>query len=170
MEQGSTEINGPHQGGWVELDSKESWFIHFQDKEAYGRIVHLQPMEWINDWPVIGEDKDKDGTGLPVLSHKKPDVGTTFPVVTPGESDEFDSNELALQWQWHANPKHTWAFSNSSKGYYGSIQICFLKVPKTFGLLPTYCFKNSLQPLLRLQQNLLFILTTNWKMNGLVLL
>ncbi|UII29456.1 glycoside hydrolase 43 family protein [Fulvivirga maritima] len=118
MDQGSTEINGPHQGGWVELASGESWFVHFQDREAYGRIVHLQPMKWQkNDWPVIGVDKDDDGKGEPVITHKKPDVGKSYAKQTPPDTDEFNDNELGLQWQWHANPKATWAFNNPSQGY-----------------------------------------------------
>lgn len=110
MEQGSTNINGPHQGAWVTTQKGENWFLHFQDKEAYGRVVHLQPMRWMNDWPVIGEDKDGDGKGEPVLIYKKPDVGKTYPVVTPSEWDEFDGDTIGLQWQWPANPKPTWAF------------------------------------------------------------
>ena len=117
MDQGNTAINGPHQGGWVELQNGEFWFVHFQDKEAYGRIVHLQPMKWVNDWPVIGEDKDGDGKGQPVMVHKKPGVGKIYPVVTPAESDEFNGTGLGLQWQWHANPKATWAFTAGPKGY-----------------------------------------------------
>ncbi|MCM3698244.1 glycoside hydrolase 43 family protein [Paenibacillus macerans] len=54
LHQGRTDVNGPHQGGYVELESGESWFVHFQDKGAYGRIVHLQPMRWASDWPVMG--------------------------------------------------------------------------------------------------------------------
>ena len=41
----------------------EDWFLHFQDKHAYGRVVHLQPAKWVNDWLVIGDDKDGDGCG-----------------------------------------------------------------------------------------------------------
>src|SRR5207253_397951 len=72
MDQGSTPTNGPHQGAWVTTPGGENWFLHFQDREAYGRIVHLQPMKWVNDWPVIGVDKDGDGKGEPVLIYKKP--------------------------------------------------------------------------------------------------
>jgi len=75
LDQGQTQVNGPHQGAWIELKSGESWFIHFQDRGAYGRIVHLQPMRWLNDWPVIGIDKDGDGKGEPVAVYKKPNVG-----------------------------------------------------------------------------------------------
>lgn len=116
LEQGKTPVNGPHQGGWVELESGESWFMHFQDKAAYGRIVHLQPMRWEDDWPLMGENQDEHGKGQPVLSYKKPDVGQEYPVVTPAESDDFSGTDLGLQWQWHANPKATWAFANPAEG------------------------------------------------------
>ncbi|MDD3491225.1 MAG: glycoside hydrolase 43 family protein, partial [Paludibacter sp.] len=72
MAQGTTDINGPHQGAWVDTpDGKEDWFIHFQDKYAYGRVVHLNPMRWVNDWPVIGVDKDGDACGEPVAEYTK---------------------------------------------------------------------------------------------------
>lgn len=117
MDQGHSTTNGPHQGAWVTTQTGEDWFIHFQDKNEYGRVVHLQPMKWINDWPVIGEDKDGDGKGEPVLKFKKPNVGKVYPIQTPQESDDFNDNKLGLQWQWMANPKPTWYFLNSSKGY-----------------------------------------------------
>lgn len=116
LDQGATSVNGPHQGAWVDTPSGKDWFFHFQDIEAYGRVVHLQPMKWVNDWPVIGVDKDGDGKGEPVMTYKKPDVGKTFAIATPQESDEFDGNSLGLQWQWHANPKATWAFATGSTG------------------------------------------------------
>jgi beta-xylosidase len=104
MDQGSTAINGPHQGAWVETKTGEHWFLHFQDKEAYGRVVHLQPMQWINDWPVIGKDKDGDGKGEPVLTHVKPNTGKIVPVATIAMTDEFNTIAPGLQWQWQANP------------------------------------------------------------------
>jgi beta-xylosidase len=117
MDQGKSPINGPHQGAWVDTPSGEDWFFHFQDKGAYGRIVHLQPMKWINDWPVIGIDKDKDGKGEPVLTYKKPNVGKTYPIMTPPDSDEFNAPKLGLQWQWHANYQVYWGMP-TSMGYY----------------------------------------------------
>ena len=117
MDQGKTSINGPHQGAWVQTQTGEDWFFHFQDKGTYGRVVHLQPMKWVNNWPVIGLDNDGDGIGEPVLIHKKPNVGKTYPIVTPNESDEFNTSKLGLQWQWHANKQVYWGFS-SALGYY----------------------------------------------------
>lgn len=116
LAQGASTTNGPHQGAWVTTQTGEDWFLHFQDKDAYGRILHLQPMKWINNWPIMGIDKDGDGTGEPVSVYKKPNVGKTYPMATPADSDEFNSNTLGLQWQWMANPKATWAFANTSNG------------------------------------------------------
>ncbi|MCB0629654.1 MAG: glycoside hydrolase 43 family protein, partial [Lewinella sp.] len=48
LSQNDTDINGPHQGAWIDTPNGESWFVHFQDKRAYGRITHLQPAEWKN--------------------------------------------------------------------------------------------------------------------------
>lgn len=114
MAQGSSSINGPHQGAWIDTKTGENWFLHFQDNGAYGRVVHLQPMKWINDWPVIGIDIDADGIGEPVSQFKKPDVGKLYPITTIAESDEFTATRLGLQWQWQANPKEGWAFPTSS--------------------------------------------------------
>ncbi len=116
MDQGSTDINGPHQGGWVDTpDGKEYWFVHFQDKGPYGRVVHLQPMQWLdNGWPVIGTDPDGDGKGEPVKKYRKPNVGRNYPKATPAESDEFDTNSLGLQWQWKGNPAATWYYTDAN--------------------------------------------------------
>ncbi|MEI6946982.1 glycoside hydrolase 43 family protein [Paraflavisolibacter sp. H34] len=117
MDQGASPVNGPHQGAWVNTPTGEDWFLHFQDKEAYGRVVHLNPMKWVGDWPVIGVDKDGDGKGEPVTVYKKPNVGgKTYPRATPPDSDEFNGTSLGRQWQWAANPKATWSFMNTAKG------------------------------------------------------
>lgn len=116
MAQGKTDINGPHQGGWVDTPAGESWFLHFQDKGAYGRVLHLNPMKWVNDWPVIGVDKDGDGCGDPVSRYRKPKTGKTYPIETPVESDEFDTRKLGLQWEWHANYQDVFGFT-TNMGY-----------------------------------------------------
>ena len=116
MAQGETDINGPHQGGWVDTPAGESWFLHFQDKGAYGRVLHLNPMKWVNDWPVIGVDRDGDGCGDPVSRYRKPKTDKTYPIETPVESDEFDTRKLGLQWEWHANYQDVFGFT-TNMGY-----------------------------------------------------
>jgi beta-xylosidase len=115
MAQGKTTINGPHQGAWIETPQGNSWFIHFSEKGAYGRIVYLEPMKWADDWPVMGIDHSGKGIGEPVYAYKKPD-GKAYPAATPQTSDEFNNNKLGLQWQWQANPEATWLFT-SGLGY-----------------------------------------------------
>jgi beta-xylosidase len=109
LEQGKTGINGPHQGAYVETPKGEPWFLHFQDKGPYGRVLHLQPVKWVADWPQMGADQDGNGVGEPVLAYRKPDVGKSYPLHTPAESEEFNTGALGLQWQWQANPKVMWS-------------------------------------------------------------
>ncbi|HBI57486.1 MAG TPA: glycoside hydrolase [Porphyromonadaceae bacterium] len=112
MAQGDTPVNGPHQGAWVDNAAGESWFLHFQDRGPYGRVIHLNPMAWDEDWPVIGEDSDGDGCGQPVMRHKKPAVSSKVAVTVPPTSDDFNSRALGRQWQWHANYNDTYGFTS----------------------------------------------------------
>ena len=112
MAQGDTDINGPHQGAWVSTPKAGDWFVHFQDRDAYGRITHLNPMTWVDGWPVIGVDKDGDGCGDPVRKHRKPALqATPVPAVqNPG-----------LLYQWEANYNDHFGFDipNGLKRIFG---------------------------------------------------
>ena len=111
MRQGDSPVNGPHQGAWVDTVTGEDWFLHFQDVYAAGRIIHLQPMSWKEDWPIIGIAKDGNDYGEPVLTYRKPNVGEAAKeaeICEPDASDDFSKNTLGLQWQWNANPKEDW--------------------------------------------------------------
>jgi beta-xylosidase len=125
MDQGGTSVNGPHQGAWVNTQTGEDWFLHFQDKNAYGRVVHLQPMKWREDWPIIGAENNTSGIGEPVLVYKKPNVGKIYPIITPQESDEFNGPLLGKQWQWQANPDGTWLMPSHN----GHLRLYTKKIP-----------------------------------------
>jgi beta-xylosidase len=114
LEQGATCINGPHQGALVDLPNGDWWFIHFQDAGVYGRIVHLQPVSWKDGWPYIGEDRDGNGIGEPVLQYPSPAVNARPGIAVPQTSDEFDAPEPGRQWQWQANHDDGW-FSLSER-------------------------------------------------------
>jgi len=124
LKQGSSPVNGPHQGAWVDTPEGKHWFFHFQSRGLYGRVVHMQPMTWGEDgWPFIGqEDKtpvdpasipsgedareaslraNAADCGIPVLRHQKPDAPVCAPASQQG-SDDFAS-ELGLQWQFMGN-------------------------------------------------------------------
>jgi beta-xylosidase len=115
MEQGASAVNGPHQGAWVSAEDGKDWFLHFQDRKAYGRVVHLQPMRWVDDWPVIGLPGAKPSVGNPVAQYLKPVAGQA--VKTPATSDEFNGPQLGLQWQWNANPQDGWHSLSARPGY-----------------------------------------------------
>jgi beta-xylosidase len=117
LARGGTAINGPHQGGWVDTVTGDSWFVHFQDRGPYGRVVHLQPLVWRNDWPVIGADPDGDGVGEPIAGGPKPVVRGAVPAAAPQTSDEFDGRRLGLQWQWEANEGSGWQSLSARPGW-----------------------------------------------------
>ncbi len=113
LAQGSTKINGPHQGAYVETPAGEGWFLHFQSRGAHGRIVHLEPVTWKDDWPVVGKDPDDIPAGEPVPSgvvHVPAQAAADAQTKThlrPQTSDDFGASELAPQWEWNHNPDDT---------------------------------------------------------------
>lgn len=120
LAQGSSDINGPHQGAWVETQKGEHWFIHFQELQPYGRILHLEPMSWgDNDWCVMGVDPDGDGCGEPVREHKRPNLEWSPKTVGLLErmNDEFNESQMGLQWQWHGNAQD-WFSLRSNYGFH----------------------------------------------------
>jgi beta-xylosidase len=117
LDQGKTPINGPHQGALVDTPSGESWFLHFQDREAYGRIIHLQPVRWQEGWPLMGTGVATGAAkGEPVLTHTKPNAGPSL-VAAPPTTDEFSRATLGLQWQWQANPAEGWYSLTADPGH-----------------------------------------------------
>ena len=105
-------VNGPHQGVWVQTPEGEDWFLHFQDKGAYGRIVHLQPMIWKADgWPLVGEDPDGDGVGQPVSSWPKP-AETAGMYLSKG----YKPYGIDLEWQYPAVPSPYWHYALPNGG------------------------------------------------------
>ena len=101
LHEGKTGINGPHQGAWVELENGESWFYHFQDRMAYGRIVHMQPMKWIEDWPVIGSDPDGENftrTGDAFEAKEGKWIGAKVGLFAVGNKKTNDTGWADVDW------------------------------------------------------------------------
>lgn len=123
LKQGSGPVNGPHQGAWVTTPSGEDWFLHFQSRGLYGRIIHLQPMSWGDDgWPRMGMDDPAPlppaavtgaddpvakaraaDCGIPVAQWRKP-AGPACPPLSEQASDDF-AGPLGLQWQFVGNQR-----------------------------------------------------------------
>jgi beta-xylosidase len=104
LSQGTTKLEGPHQGGWVETPSGQGWFVHFNSTGAFGRITYLEPLVWRDDWPVIGDPIPGTGGGQPVATHAVPDTGSAPTRDRLQDSDEFASARLGVQWEWNHNP------------------------------------------------------------------
>lgn len=112
LAQGSTSINGPHQGAYVETPDGQGWFVHFQADGAHGRIVHLEQVRWKDDWPVIGEDSNGAVVGQPAASGPLPDHTQAPAIQRPQTSDDFNEAVLAPQWEWNHNPDDAhWSLS-----------------------------------------------------------
>lgn len=102
---------GIHQGGLVETQTGEWWTILFRDAGTIGRIPYLEPVEWRDGWPVLGNegiDVSAKGKGF-----RKPDVGTSYPRTPLPTNDTFTSDRLGMQWQWNHNPDNSaWSLSD----------------------------------------------------------
>jgi beta-xylosidase len=107
LEQDTTTVNGPHQGAWVDAPDGADWFLHFQDRGVFGRVVHLQPMRWEDGWPQLGEPLGH-GRGRPVLEHPLPAPAVGDGQQEPLRSDDFAAPGLAARWHWQANPRPGW--------------------------------------------------------------
>lgn len=107
LAQGSSSVNGPHQGAWVESAEENGvgirdWFVHFQERGVFGRIVHLQPMKWTEDgWPLMGSAVMTGAEcGEPVSSFEMP-----VPLSGNPSACEFPFRDF----QFSANPKPDYA-------------------------------------------------------------
>lgn len=100
-------IQGPHQGGWVHTAFGEDWFMHFEDRGVYGRVAHLQPVDWSSGWPIMGKKT------VPVTKYRKPKSNSTI-VMNPQESDEFNSTYLGPQWQWETDYQEKFGMATNS--------------------------------------------------------
>jgi len=102
---------GVHQGALVQTQTGQWWSIIFQDRDGVGRVPTLQPVTWIDNWPIVGEN------GKAVVTYKKPDVGHNWPVKVLPISDEFDTPALGMQWSWNHNPNDSCWSLTVRKGY-----------------------------------------------------
>lgn len=110
LQQGRTAINGPHQGAWVDTPEGKSWFVHFQDLGTAGRVVHMQPVQWVNDWPDMGRKGEPVSQMKGLKTKEKGPTWANF-----ARRDEFDQPVLALDWQWaggYIDPK--WFFCDAA--------------------------------------------------------
>ena len=162
LAQGKTNINGPHQGGWVHTKYGEDWFVHFQDKEAYGRVVHLNPVDWSSGWPVMGKK------GEPVTTYQKPKSSSNT-IINPVESDEFNTPSMGLQWQWHGNYDEKFGVPTA----FGTFRIYTYKLSenwKNFWEVPNMLLQKTPADAFTVTTKLRFTSKADGQMGGLIMM
>lgn len=117
LAQGNTNVNGPHQGGYVETPDGRGWFVHFSLRGAHGRIVYLEPVRWEDDWPVMGEAPPGATTGQPVAEGEMPVVVPGAAKMKPQTSEEFNEPTLPAMWEWNHNPDDSKWSLTERRGY-----------------------------------------------------
>jgi beta-xylosidase len=99
---------GIHQGALIRTQTGEWWTMLFVDSGPFGRFPSLQPVTWVDGWPMVGVN------GKAVVMYRKPKVGREYPVTMLPTSDEFDGTELGMQWGWNHNPDPTqWSLTEN---------------------------------------------------------
>jgi beta-xylosidase len=97
------------QGALMQAPDKSWWYMHQliqnDDIPFQGRPQCLEPVTWVDGWPIIGVDEDNDGIGEPVKQFKKPING--YPIAAPSTDDDFAKEKLGSQWEWNHNPRNT---------------------------------------------------------------
>lgn len=97
------EAMEPNQGGIVQaLDGSWYFLTHHGTGSWEGRAVSLLPVTWIDNWPVIG-NVGADGIGSMVWEGIIPGSNPQGNYLSTG--DHFDTNRIALQWQWNYQPR-----------------------------------------------------------------
>lgn len=102
----------PYVGQGTIVDVKDGkWYgIIFQDRGGVGRVLTLEPCNWINEWPILGDEKGH----VPEIMDKPIQGCKTTDIVG---SDDFNNKKLNMYWQWNHNPiDNAWSLSERS-GY-----------------------------------------------------
>ena len=68
-----------------------------------GRIPTIQPVTWVDGWPMMGEN----GVPLEEVTVNLPAAGRDY----VWDSDEFEGDRLALVWQWNHKAPEGWSLT-----------------------------------------------------------
>lgn len=98
------KVNTIHQGSLIEDVAGDWWTIMQEDLGALGRMPNLQPVKWVDDWPVVGNN----GKPYPhIYSITKP-VGIPDGQIEPlPTTDNFRQHTIGIQWEWNHNPNNS---------------------------------------------------------------
>lgn len=115
------------QGTVVDGKNGEWYGVIFQDRGGVGRVLTLNPVHWVDGWPIIGDENGKvpESMTLSPLTPKGGNVGMSTiddtHHISIVHSDEFDSsstlNSKVPVWQWNHNPDNSKWSLTERKGY-----------------------------------------------------
>ncbi|MET0414996.1 MAG: family 43 glycosylhydrolase [Actinoplanes sp.] len=89
----------PHQGGLVQTQNGDWWYMAFTDAYPGGRMPTLAPITWSSDgWPVLQTVNGRWGSSYP-----RPNLPWR-PVTPMTGSDSFAGTTLGPQYEWNHNP------------------------------------------------------------------
>lgn len=91
------KVNTIHQGALIEDTAGKWWTIMQEDLGALGRMPNLQPVTWVDEWPIVGDN------GKPYKTYTKP-AGTNYHLNQMTTTDLFRNFPLDMQWEWNHLP------------------------------------------------------------------
>lgn len=96
----------PYVGQGCIVDGKDEWYgLIFQDRGGVGRVLTLMPCRWVDGWPILGDENGK----VPEIMRKPVQGCKTSQIVV---SDNFNHEEMILNWQWNHNPvEEAWSLT-----------------------------------------------------------
>ncbi|KAF5337608.1 hypothetical protein D9758_014917 [Tetrapyrgos nigripes] len=97
----------PHQGGFVETQNGDWFYMAFIDAYPGGRMPVLAPVTWDSaGWPSVQLQNGGWGASYPSPLPAQP-------VTSPVGTDTFSSSSLSPQWEWNHNPDNSaWQLNN----------------------------------------------------------
>ncbi|WP_263375626.1 glycoside hydrolase family 43 protein [Granulicella aggregans] len=101
---------GPHQGGIVETQKGDWYYMAFVDAYPNGRIPVLAPLTWDADgWPSLNLTDNTWPTALPYPLSPQDKTSHTG-------TDHFRGTTLSPEWEWNHNPDNAkWSLHNGLK-------------------------------------------------------
>ncbi|WFE21855.1 family 43 glycosylhydrolase [Solwaraspora sp. WMMD937] len=94
----------PHQGGLVQTQNGDWYYMAFVDAYPGGRMPALAPISWTGDgWPQLRTVNGRWGVNYP-----RPNLPAPPRVVKPLTGvDTFAGSTLGPQWEWNHNPDNS---------------------------------------------------------------
>ena len=101
--------HSPHQGGIVQTQNGDWYYMAFNDAFPAGRLPVMAPVTWKDGWPKV---ELIDGSWA--ASYPRPNLPCAADKVrAPLVHDDFSSSTLNPEWEWNHNPDNKrWSAGN----------------------------------------------------------